>query len=64
MKRLFTIKNKNTGKLFAADDVIMGPLFYSSKPEAKRFRNHLNAMEDKVVYVVSPGPDHRNYNNV
>lgn len=56
MKRLFVITNTITGKPVPEK-------FFGDKMLAKELRNTLNQTEGegKLLYVVSPGPDHRKF---
>lgn len=52
--RLYQITDTHTRKAVEG-------LYFSSKPLAKDKRNELNDGSPALRYVVSPGPDHRNY---
>jgi len=57
MKRLFRILDLKTDSLLPTD--------YEEKPDAKRARDLLEGPRDVEAprrYVVTPGPDHRNWN--
>ena len=53
-----------TLRLFAVRHVIsrkLEPDFYASKPAAKKARDLLNTASQPLQFVVTYGPDHRNY---
>jgi hypothetical protein len=57
MKKLFALRNTETGKLLDGE-------FFSSKFRAKEMRNELNGSSTEVSdmkWVVTYGPDHRKY---
>lgn len=50
MKRLFQVRSTKDGKIL--------PEMYQTKPLAKA---HRDALGGPPLFVVTPGPDHRNY---
>lgn len=52
--KLFQITDTKTKKAVPGS-------FFANKRQAKALREKLNAGEDGLRYVVSPGPDHHKY---
>lgn len=52
--KLFALRNITTKKLLTEE-------FFSNKPAARVRRDELNQAEKQVLYVVTPGPDHRRF---
>ena len=61
MKRLFALKESN-GILFHTIPASAGPLYFSSKSEAKERRDEVNKLYEHRDLRVTYGPDHRLYN--
>lgn len=51
--KLFALRNTATKKLLTD--------FFPNKPAARARRDELNQTEKQVLYVVTPGPDHRRF---
>lgn len=57
MKRLYQITDTNTKQPVPA-------LYFAAKPAAKEKRRELNeatADSERLRFIVSPGPDHKNF---
>lgn len=52
--KLFALRNNSTKKLLPDE-------FFPNKPAARVRRDELNQGLKEVLYVVSPGPDHRRF---
>jgi len=52
--KLFALRNIATKKLAPEG-------FFPNKPAARARRDELNKAEKQVLYVVTPGPDHRRF---